>query len=174
MKRLLICLSVLMVSLFLIPTRGLGQSRIGAQPTPEQSLQELVTEVRQLRATLQRMNAAVYKGQVMLERLKLQQEQVTRISRELRDARDTLSELRAQQSRMKEMLGRVETDVERGLQREEDRSNLKAEIDMLSQREHRMMIRETQLANELEIEQSKLHELNHKLNVLVEQEMSPR
>ena len=36
------------------------------------------------------------------------------------------------------------------------------------------MMRETQLANELEIEQSKLNELNYKLNVLVEQEMSPR
>jgi hypothetical protein len=45
------------------------------------------------------MNAAVYKGQVMLERLKLQQEQVTRIERELRDTRDSLSDLRAQQFR---------------------------------------------------------------------------
>lgn len=171
MKRLLICLSVLMVSSFLIPARGLAQSKTAVQPTPEQSLQELVTEVRQLRATLQRMNAAIYKGQVMLERLKLQHEQVTRISRELRDARDSLSELRAQQTRMKEMLGRVETDIARGLQRDEDRSNLKAEIGMLSQREHRMIIREAQLASELRIGQSKLDGLNHQL-LLVEQEMS--
>jgi DNA repair exonuclease SbcCD ATPase subunit len=168
MKRLFICLFVLL----LMTASALAQS--AARPTPEQSLQELVTEVRQLRATLQRMNAAVYKGQVMLERLKLQQEQVTRISRELRDARDNLSDLRGQQTRIKEVLGRVETEIERGVQREEDKVNLKAELEMLSQREQRMMLRETQLANELEIEQAKLHELNSKLNLLVDQEMSPR
>lgn len=173
MKRLLICLSVLMISLFiLLPTSGLAQSKTPA--TSEQSLQELVSEVRQLRATLQRMNAAVYKGQVMLERLKLQQDQVTRISRELRDTRENLSEIRAQQHRIKEVLGRVETAIETGLQREDDRTSLKAEIEMLSQREQRMMLRETQLSGELEVEQSKLNDLNYKLNTLLEQEMSPR
>jgi hypothetical protein len=42
--------------------------REAVRPSSEQSLQELVAEVRQLRATLQRMNAAIYRGQVMLER----------------------------------------------------------------------------------------------------------
>lgn len=69
--------------MFAFVERAPAQSKSVAGPTSEQSLHELVTEVRQLRATLQRMNAAVYKGQVMLERLKLQQEQVTRIAREL-------------------------------------------------------------------------------------------
>lgn len=174
MKRLLISLSVLTVSLFLIPASGLAQSKTAAQPTSEQSLQELVAEVRQLRATLQRMNAAAYKGQVMLERLKLQQEQVTQLSRELRDARDNVSDLRAQQTKMSLVLRRVEADIQRGLQRDDERANVKGEIDMLSQRQHQMMMREAQLTNELAIGQSKLNELNSKLNMLLENEMSPR
>ena len=86
MKRLLVCLSVLIVcTLSLTPAKSFAQTPTA---TSEQSLQELVKEVRQLRAALQRMNATAYKGQVMLERLKLQREQVTLIERELRDTRD--------------------------------------------------------------------------------------
>lgn len=174
MKRLPICFLVLIAGLFLLPARAFGQSSTAVRPTPEQSLQELVTEVRQLRATLQRMNAAVYKGQVILERLKLQQEQVSRINRELRDARDNLSDLRAQQSKMKEVLGRVEADIEKGVQRDADRISLKAELEVLRQREQRLAMRETELANELEGERAKLNELNYKLNMVLEHELSPR
>ena len=71
------------------------------RPSSEQSLQELVAEVRQLRATLQRMNAAVYKGHVLHERLKLQQEQVTRIARDLGQVREEIQELKSVQQRIK-------------------------------------------------------------------------
>ena len=175
MKRLLICsFGLVICSWFATPASALAQSTTATLPTSEQSLQELVKEVRQLRAALQRMNAAVYKGQVILEQLKLQQEQVARIGRELRDTRDSLSEVRAQQVRLTELLGRVETEIEAGIQREADRTNLKAEINLLNQREQRTITRDTQLANELEIEHAKLNELNQKLNLLLEQEISPR
>jgi hypothetical protein len=73
MKRLLVCLFVLVAcTLFLTPASSFAQT---PPATSEQSLQELVKEVRQLRATLQRMNATVYKGQMIMERLKLHQEQ---------------------------------------------------------------------------------------------------
>ncbi len=170
MRRLSICV----FGLFLLSANASAQTVTAARPTPEQSLQELVSEVRQLRATLQRMNAAVYKGQVILEQLKLQQEQVTRLSRELRDAREALSDMRAQRSRMKEMLGRVETEVQAGTKDPAEKANLKAELDYVAEREQRMMMRETQLANELEVERAKLNDLNDKLNFLLEHELSPR
>src|SRR6188474_1255118 len=81
---------------------------VKTQPSSEQSLQELVTEVRQLRAMLQRMNVAVYKGQVLLERLKLQQEQVFRLSRELAETRESLSEVRGRQMGLRDSLRRFE------------------------------------------------------------------
>lgn len=144
------------------------------RPSSEQSLQELVSEVRQLRATLQRMNAAVYRGQVLLERLKLQQEQVTRISRELTQVREEVQELRGVQQRIKEMIPRVQEGVDAGTKHPSEVMELKRELEQLSQREHRSMTRETRLAADLENERAILNDLNDKLNALVELEMTPK
>jgi len=165
MRLSLVCLFILTASFFVVPERALAQAT-AARPTSEQSLQELVREVRQLRSTLQRMNAAMYKGQVMLERLKLQQEQVARFTRELSDVRENLSELRGQQTRMNELLTRAEAGVEVGMKNPADLAGLKAELQMLKEREQRFAARETQLANDLELERAKLNELNDRLNAL--------
>ena len=164
MKRLLVCLLVLVAcTLFLTPASSFAQT----QPaTPEQSLQELVKEVRQLRATLQRMNAAVYKGQVMLGRLKLHQEQVNLMERELRETRESLSEMRGEEAKLKEMLGRANAGVETGAVHERERASLKAELRVMNQRQQRAMMRVTELTTELTVERAKLIELNHKLNTL--------
>ena len=69
MKQVFLCL----VLLFLTSATALAQGTSASRPTSEQSLQELVREVRQLRTTLQRINTAMYKGHVLIERLKLQQ-----------------------------------------------------------------------------------------------------
>lgn len=143
-------------------------------PSSEQSLQELVAEVRQLRATLQRMNAAVYKGQVLLERLKLQQEQVTRISREVAAVRDEVQELRGVQQRIKEMLPGVQEGIDAGIKHPSELVELKRELEQLSQREQRSLLRETRLNTELESERALLNDLNDKLNALVELEMTPK
>ena len=174
MKLSLVCLFALIMSVFVVVETASAQTSASAsRPTSEQSLQELVKEVRQLRTTLQSINAAVYKGQVMLERLRLQQEQVTRTSRELADVRDNLSELRAQQHRLRDSLGRVEAGVETGSKHSSELGNIKTELDMINQRELRLAARETQLANELELERAKLNDLNHRLNAL-ELEMAPK
>ena len=170
MRLPVVCLFVLVTSFFAMPESALSQS---ARPTSEQSLQELVKEVRQLRATIQRMNAAAYKAQVALERLRLQQEQVSRISRDLNDIRDNLSELRSQQNRLKELVTRTESGVETGVKHPGELAAIKAEFDTLNQRELRLSARETQLANELELERAKLNELNDRLNAL-ELEIAPK
>jgi uncharacterized protein YlxW (UPF0749 family) len=58
---------VFLIGVFVNASAQQSQREV-VRPSSEQSLQELVAEVRQLRATLQRMNAAIYRGQVMLER----------------------------------------------------------------------------------------------------------
>ena len=144
------------------------------QPSSEQSLQELVAEVCQLRATLQRMNAAVYRGQVLLERLKLQQEQVTRISRELAGVHEELQELRNVQQRIKAMIPRVQEGVDAGTKHPSEIMELKRELEQLSEREQRSLARETRLATDLENERAILNDINDKLNSLVELEMTPK
>ena len=150
------------------------KSQTAARPTSEQSLQELVAEVRQLRATLQRMNAAVYKGQVLLERLKLQQEQVTRLSRELAEVREGISNVRVERSRMKEHMKRLEEAVESGAQHPRELAAANAEIEQLIQREEQLLGREARFAVDLEAERAILNDLNNKLNALVEIEMTPK
>lgn len=170
MKRLVVCLLVLSAcALFLTPAHSLAQA--AAPATSEQSLQELVKEVRQLRAALQRMSANVYKGQVMLERLKFHREQVTRLELELRDMRDSLSELRGQEIKLKEMIARMDDEVGTGVVSEKERASFKAEFKAVNQRQHQAMMRESQLVTELEAERAKLNDINEKLNALLEREL---
>lgn len=171
MKLSLVCLLLLVVSFVVAPERALGQANT-SRSTSEQSLEELVREVRQLRATLQRINSAMYKGQVLLERLKLQQEQVARITRELTDARETLSEMKANQTRLNELVTKFEAGVEKGEKHPSELASLKVELEMLKEREPRLAARETRLANELELERARLNDLNDRLNAL-ELELGP-
>jgi DNA repair exonuclease SbcCD ATPase subunit len=163
---------VLLACAFVLPHTV--KSQTVARPTSEQSLQELVAEVRQLRATLQRMNAAIYKGQVMLERLKLQQDQVARVSRELTQVREQGNELRAEQARIKGLVKGVQEGIESGIKHPSELASLKGEIEQLSEREQRLAEREARLENELEMERAKLSELNDQLNALVEIEVAPK
>ncbi len=168
MKLLFVCFLFLVVSFVVMPEKVLGQSTStrASQPTSEQSLQELVREVRQLRATLQRINTAMYKGQVMLERLKLQQEQVARMTRELTDARENLSEIRSHQNRLNDLQTKTEAGIETGTKHPAELAQVKNELEMLKDREKTLGAREIRLANDLELERARLNELNDRLNAL--------
>jgi chromosome segregation ATPase len=172
MKLSLVCLFTMVI--LIAPGRAMAQSAESnvARPTSEQSLQDLVREMRQLRVMLQRMNATTYKSNVLLERLKLQQEQVSQMSRELYNIRDQLSEIRSHNARLKEAVRQLEASVELGTKHPEEVASLKGEIEMLNQREQRAAAREAQLANDLEFERAKLNDLNDRLNAL-ELEMAP-
>lgn len=171
MKVSLVCFLFLLVSLFVSPEKALAQANT-SRPTSEQSLQELVREVRQLRATLQRINSAMYKGQVMLERLKLQQDQVARMTRELSDARENLGEMRAHQTRLNDLMIKTEASVQKGEKDASELAQLKGELEMLKEREQRLATREVRLANDLEVERARLNDLNDRLNAF-ELELAP-
>lgn len=175
MKLSLVSFLFLVVSFFTMPESALAQSTAAnaPQPTSEQSLQDLVREVRQLRATLQRMNTAMYKGQVTIERLKLQQEHVFRIAREQRDTRENLSETRTQQNRLRQSIRSAEAGAEAGVKHPAEVAGMKSELASLREREHRFAMREAELTNELMLERAKLNELNNRLNEL-EVELAPK
>ena len=168
MKQVFLCLLLLVLT----SATALAQTTSASRPTSEQSLQELVREVRQLRTTLQRINTAMYKGQVLIERLKLQQEQVARITRELADVRENLSEMRGHQTRLNEASTKAEAGVESGVKDRSELVSLKGEVELLKDREQRLVAREIRLANDLELERARLNELNDRLNAL-ELELTP-
>ena len=150
----------------------MGQST-NTNRTQEQSLQDLVNEVRQLRAMLQRVNTTVYRTNVVVERMKLQQELVSRGGRDLDDVREKLGETRVDILKLREFLKRVEADVENGARNSTELAAAKLELENAVQLELRLVQRETQLTNDLSIERLKLFELNDKLNKL-EMELTPR
>jgi myosin heavy subunit len=165
---------VLLTCVFVNASAQPVKTQDAVRPSSEQSLQELVAEVRQLRATLLRMNAAVYKGQVLLERLKLQQEQVTRTSSELAHVREDQQEIRLNQKRIKETIPTLEEGVQAGTRHPGELAGMKGELEGLILREQRLSVRESRLAADLEGERALLNELNDKLNALVELEMTPK
>ena len=72
----------------------------------------------------------------MLERLKLQQDQVARMTRELSDARENLGEMRAHQLRLNDLM--IKSDAECSKRAKKIRANwhnIKGELEMLKERE---------------------------------------
>ena len=138
----------------------------GARTTQEQSLQDLVNEVRQLRAMLQRVNVTVYKTNVVMERLKLQQDLVSRQTRDLDEVREKLGETRSDIVNLREVLKSGERSVEVGTANPDVVTKYKIELNEALQREHRLVMREAQLINEVSIARQRLAELNSRLDGL--------
>ncbi len=159
MKRRISAVVLLVGSLFLTANLTAAQStNTSARPTQEQSLQDLVNEVRQLRAMLQRINVTVYKTNVVMERLKIQQDVVARQARDLDDVREKLGEIRTEIMKLKEVVKSRESGVAAGTENPDALADFKLTLEELVQREQRLVMRETQLINELSIGRSKLSE----------------
>ena len=91
---------------------------------------------------------------------------MARLTRELADARENLSELKGHQTRLSDLLPKTEAGVETGVKHPGEVASLKAELEMLKEREQRLAAREIRLANDLELERARLNELNDRLNAL--------
>jgi len=165
MKRLF-TLVVLSAGFVCLTAQAASAQATPGRPTQEQSLQDLVNEVRQLRAMIQRVTITNYKTNILVERLKFQQETVTRLSRELDDVRESLADTRTTVARMKEQASRFQSGVESGVRNSDELAALKLEVEGLNQREARLAMRETQVMNDLSTERMRLAELNDQLTKL--------
>lgn len=141
-----------------------------ASPGQDQTMKDLLTEVRQLRLEVRQMATSVYRAQTMLERVRVQQEQVSRLALELSKVQMQISELR---SRRMELQGRV-PDMEKkfdvGLLPETEVTAIKSAIESLNQRESELTDRESKLTTELNTERGQLALLNRRLDE-IEQEL---
>jgi chromosome segregation ATPase len=90
----------------------------------------------------------------------------------LADARETLIEIKAAQTRLNDLLTKVEAGVEKGEKHPSELASVKAEFESLKEREPRLIAREIRLANDLELERARLNDLNDRLNAL-ELELTP-
>jgi len=136
------------------------------------ALRELLNEVHLLRLALQSTTAGAKRIQLAAERLRLQQERVDKAAKDLEDTRNQLADLKANQLRTGETLKELERQIRqeafpaRRAELEKQYRLAKIELDPLAERETRLKDRESQQMAFLAAEQSKLQELNEKLNEL--------
>jgi hypothetical protein len=132
----------------------------------EQIVQEILSEARQLRVEVQRLKASAYQTQVVIERLRLQQEQVARLTLEIGEVREKIGEAKSRQVKMNGMFEDVEKQVQSGVISQSELKRISGEIEELKQREQRLTEQESQLSIELDAERVKLITLNRRLDEL--------
>jgi DNA repair exonuclease SbcCD ATPase subunit len=112
-------------------------------------VKELLDEVRQLRMDLSRMSVNAYRAHMVIERLRLQQEQVNRLTLELSKVHTQISDLKYARAELKERIEALEKKWETGLIPDSEVKAAKAAMEELGQREQSLVEREPQLTAEL-------------------------
>ena len=165
----------LVLFVFGMPATAFGQ----ATPSDSQTLQALLSEVRELRQELRSSLARMQSGQILLSRLQTQQQVVTRASERLDVARSNLACAQDRQKRVAMDIKRLEDtlsgeeNVSQQKTYQDEISRLKPELerstDMAQQSQTTVFDCEQQLRNE----QDKLSTLDNQLDELVKSLRSP-
>ena len=138
----------------------------------DQTLQTLLGEVHQLRLAIERSNLNTYHAQITIERMKLQQQRVDRLTALLDQVRNQLASSRKAVSQMSTNLKGAEirlaqeTNAAERADSERYIRSLKFELEELIQKEQQEQGYETQFNAQLQLEQAKLNELNDRLDIL--------
>lgn len=143
-----------------------------AMESDAQTTKALLEEVRQLRLILQRNSVATYRAQVTLERLKLQQAVVGKLTDDLEQLRRNIKghehsfPQNAEQAADFEKIVALAKTPEERIEREITAKEIKKEAERRKQELQDLREREPQLAARLQVEQVKLNELNESLDKL--------
>ena len=152
---------------------------VAAAPLPAQSgsdsatLQALLSEVRQLRRTVERDMVIGPRIQLLLQRAQFQEQKVLHVSQQLDDVRKQIAQETARQAAANERLAKIEQDIEsesdaaRRSQLEDMRAGLKMVVG--NGPDQQLRARETELSSSLDNEQAALNDLNEKLDALERQ-----
>ncbi len=142
----------------------------GAQSDASPTLTALLQEVRQLRLAIERTATLAPRMQLLLQRVQLQDGKVSRLSRDLQDVRQTVSQVAADAARMREQLPSFEERArqeQNPMQRTEMESRLRAvkgSLEESAAREQQLRAREAELGSQLRTEQATLDEYQARLD----------
>ncbi len=137
-----------------------------------QIIRALLDEVHLLRLVLESKNTTASRLQIAIERIKLQQGTVAGLTKDLEETRTKLAELKVTGMRMTEFTKDLEIQIRNQMfpsvrvELEKQLRMLKIELDALQTLQQRQQERETVLNAQLQMEQTKLRELNDKLDAL--------
>jgi len=164
-------LEVVMRRAFVLFWFGLAaQSQAQTQSPDSAVMQALLSEVHQLRLALERANTFGPRIQLLVERMKLQQDHVTRISSQLEGVRHELEKAQSDGARLAETLKNVESDVAQSTDPAERKHlgdqirDLKSMVEQEQRLEQGARSQEADLNSRLQSEQATLDGLNDRLN----------
>jgi hypothetical protein len=140
---------------------------------PEPPLtREVVLELQKLRQAVERSTVNQYRVTIAIERLRVQQELLARLSRDLENARRAATDLQTNRTMMAERAKELEqsintaADPQHRKALEEEQKQFKLQLGRIEQLEQTERTRETELRTRLDVEQGKLNELNERLDAL--------
>ena len=143
-------------------------------PNPDgATMQALLTEVHQLRLTLEKSILVGPKMQLVMQRAQLQDQRVARISQQLDSVRKQIAEKAARRTKVTEAIAQIDqelsgaVDAEQRKQLETTRANLKNAA--ANGPDQQLAGRESEFASSLQAEQALLNELNEKMDAMVRQ-----
>jgi hypothetical protein len=159
-KALSIALGAAIAMAVAIGVRASGQASQPAAP-PRTQMDELLAEVRAIRADLERASAASMRGQLLGMRLQLQEQRISALSRQLSDVQEKLfvnAQTKTTLQGSLKMFGQMKKD---GPETEEDKGMamvfgpLKAQVEALDKAEIELRNEEAALTGQLHTEQSR-------------------
>jgi chromosome segregation ATPase len=176
------CVLCFVTLCFMSPARTLAQTKNPAESARgdrDQTLQQLLAEVRELRLAVQRATISNTRFQMLIERLRVQQAHVDALSRQFENIHSQIAEMKAAKPQMEQQIKDAEdlldrtpdpnahTDLESRIK------GGKANLLRLAQEDERLRNRETALDTELQVAQTKLNELNGQLDSLMSELKGP-
>jgi DNA repair exonuclease SbcCD ATPase subunit len=164
MRRLIF--TAVTLAIFSLPSHG------QTTPSDSQTLQALLSEVRQMRQDLHATTVAVQRAQILVFRVQAQEAAVARALQRLDAARSKLEQVQAQRRelahgvrQLEEALERLENPVEKK-QVEDSLPHTKERLENATNQEQEAQAREAEASEQLRLEQARLDELHGQLDRL--------
>ena len=133
------------------------------------TLDDLLSEVKALRADIGQSSAATIKTQLLIARLQVQEQRVNGIAKQIADVEQQLAPIRQSIAMMTPDLKRLD-DARRSANNDPDLSDrieqIKTGLDTHQRRERELAGQEANLAQQYALEQSRWSEFNDRLDAL--------
>jgi hypothetical protein len=151
-----------------------------AQTSSPDTLSVLLNEVRLLRIALERSATTAPQIQLLGSRLTVQNDRVSRVSRDLDAARNALAHaieertmMTARAQELESALAR-QTDDEMRKQAGDQLRAVRQQVEITTAQEQRLRLQESELLNDLTVEQNQWTDLNRRLDELERTLAQPR
>ena len=160
---------------FVVCVAQLATGQSNKPPDDKETLQALLNEVsllRQALQTLQRMSLDTYRSQLLVDRIRVNREDIRRLTAALNEARDMITRTQRaipntiDQQKLLENQIPLEVDSNKRAQLEFELKRARDAVEMYKSQLEPLKEREQGLATELRADQTKLDELEGRLDLL--------